>query len=181
MANRLREFLAMRHMLRSTTQLEALYPDPKQREMRSLLGNGNFGTDGEFFLPEVVVSDPWAQDDWSADGVLAPDTPPGNCPCLYTDLTLVPAEDGHSSYLCWTQADDTYCMAEWLQYLAPILVHLGYHLDGLMLAMVDDGAEIYQIKVSDAVVVKERLEPTYCDEILAAQTAQENRKRCFYE
>ena len=51
LAGRFRQFLGIRHMKRDVKILEALFPALEERKAVTLFGDGDFGEDGEFFLP----------------------------------------------------------------------------------------------------------------------------------
>jgi hypothetical protein len=172
LAARLNSWLEIRHMQRDVSILEKLYPEEPVRKQRTLFDDGNFGQDGEFFLP-VTTTDlnfrlngppPYPE---GLTEQLAMNYPPGSCPSLYSDLILVHSKDGTCSYLIWDGAEKSYRIPTWIELLASFLVPRGYHLDGTMFACVEGGLSYYYIHVNDETVQVEDFEPeaTYLTEI----------------
>ena len=86
--------------------------------------------------------------------------PPKNCPGIYSDLALVHSQDGSCSYLGWNGAEKAYDIPEWLELLARYLVPRGYHMTGILFAVVEYGCEFYSIEMDDENVLVENFEPT---------------------
>lgn len=155
LAKRLNEFFDLRHMKRDVKVLESLYQDDESRRAHTLLGDGDFGSEGAYYMPDETKEFPlltYTEPFCAKEGLLDQmqmNKPPEGCPSLYCDLVLVPATDSSCSYLGWTEADKTYELPEWLHFIASLLVPLGYHLDGQMFAVVECGMDFYYVKVSD--------------------------------
>ena len=164
LATSLLSWLEIRHMKRNVAELEKLYPGMAERQEHTLFGDGNFGRDGEFYLPEKTRELPiriTKESTFSEGlmGTLAMSTTPGSCPSLYSDLALVNSPDGTCSYLGWNGAEKAYEISEWIKLLASFLVPRGYHLDGAIFAQVEYGISFYYIRVHDTDVQVEDFEP----------------------
>jgi len=156
LASRLSEWLELRHMRRNVSALEELYPLGAERKAHTLFGDGNFGEEGEFYLPEQTKDFEIWRHDYQEDSLpegltdmMAFNYQPKNCPNLYCDLALAHNEDGTCSYLGWNGAEKSYNIPEWLELLAGYLVPLGYHLDGTLFADEEFGCMFYYIHVQD--------------------------------
>jgi len=164
LATQLSEWLGLRHMRRNVPALESLYPKDENRKAHTLFGDGDFGREGEFYLPERTkeLRAEFLQEVPLPEGLtdnLSMNYPPKNCPSLYCDLVLVHSQDGSCSYLGWDGAEKAYEIPEWLMLLASYLVPRGYHLDGTMFADVEYGCAFYFIYVNDEDVRVEDFEP----------------------
>jgi len=164
LATQLTDWLELRHMRRSIPVLESLYPKDEDRKLHTLFGDGDFGQDGEFYLPEQTkdLNLKLFQEDPTPEGLvdtLSMNYPPSHCPSLYSDLALVHSQDGSCSYLGWNGAEKAYAISEWLQLIASYLVPRGYHLEGTMFAVVEYGCEFYFIHVNDEDVRVDYFEP----------------------
>ena len=165
-------------MRRNVSVLEELYPLEADRKAHTLFDDGNFGEDGEFYLPNLTKDfEIWGcptKDEELPEGLadtMAINFQPKNCPSLYCDLVLVHSEDGTCSYLGWNEAEKSYYIPEWLELLAGYLVPLGYHLDGTLFADEEYGCTFYYIYVQDRKVAVKVFEPdaTYQEEFWYAQ------------
>lgn len=177
LAARMEDFVSIRHMRRSESELEKLYPTVEERRPRSLLGDGNFGPEGSFFLP-VECRDLYFQVEEGGevrvegfDCLLDINVPPKECPSLYCDLELVQSPKENCTYLLWSQEEKTYYFTEWIELIARLLDPLGYKLDGQIFACVEGGLSFYTITVKDSVVESEEFEIpcTYWDEVQQAR------------
>ena len=52
LATKLAEWLQLRHMRRDVSVLEKLYPTEAERKAHTLFVDGNYGEEGEFYIPE---------------------------------------------------------------------------------------------------------------------------------
>ena len=52
LAEKLEQWLVLRHMRRDVAALEQLYATEGERNTHTLFGDGNFGCQGEFYLPD---------------------------------------------------------------------------------------------------------------------------------
>lgn len=178
LAERMDDFFSIRHMRRDVSSLEERYPAAEDCKPRSLLGDGNFGPEGEFFLPtEVRDLSIKVEKDGKAlvEGIcdhMDLNAPPKGCPSLYCDLDLVQPPEDNCTYLVWNEAEKAYYITEWIELIAKLLVPLGYNLDGQLFACVEYGISFYTITVSDTLVEAEDFDPpcTYEIEVLQAQT-----------
>lgn len=171
LAEKLEQWLELRHMRRDVTALEPLYATEEERKAHTLFGDGNFGLQGEFYLPDETkdFGTIFFQKEPYPEGLadnLAMSYPPKNCPSLYSDLALVHSQNADCSYIGWTGAEKAYEIPKWLKLLASYLVPRGYHLDGTLFANGESGNDFYYIRVNDEDVQIEDLEPesTYCSE-----------------
>lgn len=164
LASKLAEWLQLRHMRRDVSALEKLYPTEADRKAHTLFNDGNFGEEGEFYIPDITKDfDLRAFDDGNLPEGLAStqeiNHSPKNCPNLYSDLALVHSEDGSCSYLGWNGAEKAYNIPEWLELLAGYLIPRGYHMNGDMFAVVEYGREFYFLEMSDGEVFVEEFIP----------------------
>lgn len=171
LASKLAEWLELRHMRRDVSTLEKLYPTEAERKVHTLFDDGDFGEEGEFYIPDITKDlDLRAFDEGELPEGLAntmeTNYPPKNCPNLYSDLALVHSEDGSCSYLGWNDAEKAYDIPKWLELLAGYLIPRGYHMNGTMFASVEYGSWFYYIFVNDTDVRCEDFLPdvTYKDE-----------------
>lgn len=177
LAERLEDFFSIRHMRRDVCSLEESYPTAEDRKPRSLLGDGNFGPEGEFFLPtEMRDLSIKVEEDGKAfvEGIcdhMDLNVPPKGCPSLYCDLDLVQPPEDNCTYLVWNEEEKPYYITEWIELIAKLLVPLGYKLDGQIFACVEGGLSFYTIKVEDDCVASEefKIPCTYGDEVLEAR------------
>lgn len=177
LAERLEDFFSIRHMRRDVSSLIEIYPTEEDRIPRSLLGDGNFGPEGEFFLPtEVRDLSIRVEKDGKAfvEGIcdhMDLNVPPKGCPSLYCDLDLVQPPEDNCTYLVWNEEEKPYYITEWIELIAKLLVPLGYKLDGQIFACVEGGLSFYTIKVEDDCVTSEEfnIPCTYGDEVLEAK------------
>lgn len=172
LAERLGRYFEIRHMKRDVPMLEALYPTLEDRKAVTLMADGNFGSDGVFFMPTATCDIDFHVDYTGVEGLvdhMACNSEPEGCPSLYCELKLVAAPDGTCSYLGWTE-ESSEDVAEWIALIASLLVPAGYHLDGKMFAIVDGGGRFEQITVEDTDVQVKNWEPdtTYGEEFQQA-------------
>ena len=164
LAEKLEQWLVLRHMRRDVAALEQLYATDEERNTHTLFGDGNFGCQGEFYLPDQTkeFSTGYFEQEPYPEGLtnnMSMNYPPANCPDLYCKLALVHSKDDVCSYIGWDGAESTYDIPEWLRLLASYLVPLGYHLDGTLFANGESGNDFYYIRVNDEDVRVEDLEP----------------------
>ena len=164
LAEKLEQWLELRHMRRDVAALEKLYATEEDRKAHTLFSDGNFGQEGEFYLPDETKDfDPnYFQKEPYPEGLadnLAMSFQPKNCPSLYSDLALVHDTDNSCSYIGWTGEEKSYEIPAWLKLLASYLVPRGYHLDGTIFANGESGNDFYYIRVNDEDVRIEDLEP----------------------
>ncbi len=151
LAERLGRYFEIRHMKRNVPMLEALYPTLEDQKAVTLMADGNFGPDGAFFMPTATCDIDFHSDYAGVEGLvdrMACNSEPEGCPGLYCELKLVAAPDKACSYLGWT-GERTEDIAEWIALVASLLVPAGYHLDGKMFAIVENGEDYWQITVED--------------------------------
>lgn len=133
---RLQIFLKMRHMKRNTHALMELYPTPESRKRVTLLNDGDFGSDGVFYIPKKTREASWRYSvDRQIEGLNIPGgmaTHPSVCPDLYTHLQISHSEKDNCTYLGWDKSDGAWSIPKWLKFLAPLLAQKGYHLEGRM-------------------------------------------------
>lgn len=167
LAERLHQFMQFRHMRRDPELLYELYPSQEEREAHSLLGDGNFGPDGVFFMPEDP--DESTNDYTKLAGVCHQadiNVPPQGGSSLYCALRLLPDGQGEDcSYLSWDE-DDFFGLFEgerftqyrdfggWVKFIAELLVQRGHHLDGQMVVNAGNGWKFHLITVRDAQVTQ---------------------------
>lgn len=186
LAARLNEYFNIRHMRRSLDALMAEYPTKEDRKARSLMGDGEFGPEGLYYLPVKVSEFSSAgkalagEDGMSAEGIqhmMDANYPPVGAPSLYCDMVLVPSVEDNCSYLAWSQAEKAYGFPDWFKLIAELLVPLGYHLDGTMFANEEWGMYYYLISVKDTDVRVTDIDlphGTYEQELDDALAAYEN-------
>lgn len=159
LAARFSKYFNIRHMRRDLDTLMAEHPNKEDRTARSLMGDGEFGPEGLYYLP-VETSEVSAAlraafvggEEMPIEGIrhqMDTNYPPQGAPSLYCDMILVPATDGSCSYLAWNQSEKAYSFPDWFRLIAKLLIPLGYHLDGKMLANVECGMDSYLISVHD--------------------------------
>ncbi len=182
LASRLSDWLRLRHMRRDVSILEELYPTEEEKKAHTLFGDGCFGEEGEFYLPDLTKEfEIWKidfEENKMPEGLtdmMSINRPPKNCPNLYSDLVLAHSEDGAYSFLGWNGAEKPYNIPEWLRLIASYLVPLGYHLDGCLFADEEFGFVFYYVRVEDKNVTVELFEPeaTYIDEFRDALFVKE--------
>ena len=159
---RFNDFFDIRHMRRDVEALNTLYSTLEGRKSVTLMGDGNFGPEGIFFLPKETGDVEYQTEPAQVEGLNIPrdcSTTPAGCPSLYCGLVIVPSEDEGCSYLGWDQSPEAAELAEWIRLVAERLVPLGYHLDGEMFGNIGDGCEFRTIMVKDAEIDEEELVP----------------------
>lgn len=164
LAVKLEQWLELRHMRRDVSALNQIYLTEEERQAHTLFSDGDFGPEGEFYLPDETrdfCSNIFQKDSFP-EGLtdnMSMNYPPENCPSLYSDLALVHSRDNLCSYIGWTGAEKSYEIPSWLRLLASYLVPRGHHLDGTMFANGESGCDYYLIRVNDEDVQIEDLEP----------------------
>lgn len=154
LADRICQFLNIRHMRRDVAALHDLYPTIEARKPHSLFDDGDFGVDGALFIP-TLTKDIDSAMQCSTDmpegliDQLSINQPPEPCPSLYCDLELVHDRVENCSYIGWNEQEKAYCISTWVEFFAEHLCDRGYHLDGQMFACVEGGMSFYQITVAD--------------------------------
>lgn len=152
LAERLNEFFRTRHMRRSVAALEKMYPSYDARASHTLFGDGDFGEEGVWYLPELttgsdfVLSEPMPE---GLEGMESLNIPPKGLPDLYCRLELIQDDANNSSILRWNGAEKAYNIPEWLSFLADVLGDKGYVLNGVLHADIEDGWRMYDIVVSE--------------------------------
>ncbi len=152
LAERLNKFFRIRHMRRSVAALERMYPSKEARASHTLFGDGEFGEEGMWYLPEqtkgsdFVLSEPIPE---GLEGMESVNIPPRGLPDLYCRLELIQDDENNSSILRWNGAEKAYYISEWLSFLADVFKNKGYALNGTIHADVDEGCHQYDIVVSE--------------------------------
>ena len=164
LAGKLEQWLVLRHMRRDVAALEQLYATEAERRAHTLFGDGDFGRQGELYLPDQTkeFSTAYFKEELYPEGLtdnMSMNNPPANCPGLYCDLALVHSKDGACSYVGWDGAENTYDVPEWLRLLASYFVPRGYHLDGTIFANGESGNDFWFIIVDDQDVQVEEFVP----------------------
>lgn len=174
--DRLNQFFKMRHAKRDVEMLKILYPTKERRKAVSLFGNGDFGKDGELYIPPKTLKTISGGTDSLVDAVSFPgdkDTIPDECPSLYSNLIVVPSEDKTCSYIGWNGGSEPEKVKDWLEWLtAHLIASQGCNLCGSMVVNINDGDEFRIINVKAAVVWDEPmpLPATYEREFRSACT-----------
>ena len=164
LAEKLEQWLELRHMRRDVEALEQLYATEEERNAHTLFGDGDFGLEGEFFLPDETkdFDTGFFEEEPYPEGLtdhMAMNYPPKRCPSLYCDLALVHDKSDICSYIGWTGTENAHEIPDWLKLLASYLVPRGYRLDGTIFANGESGNDFYYIRVNDEDVRIEDLEP----------------------
>lgn len=157
LADRICQFLNIRHMKRDVQALHMLYPTVADRRPHSLFDDGDFGDEGALFIPTLTkdIGPDMLLSSCMPEGLidhLSMNHQPEPCPSLYCDLELVHDPNCDCSYLGWNEEEKAYCIAAWIEFFAVHLTNRGYHLDGQMFACVEGGMSFYQITVADSSV-----------------------------
>lgn len=176
-------YFNIRHMSRDLDMLLAAHPGEADRKAHSLLGDGNFGPEGVYYLPDRIKEMSPALNALSAgedcEGIVEQrgvGTPPAGAPALYCDMILVPSPVADCSYLAWDGTEESDNIADWVEFFAKLLVPLGYHLDGRMLANEEGGMDLYIISVLNEfvrVIPVELPGGTYSQELESALRARD--------
>lgn len=155
LAERFERWFAIRHMRRDVAELLAAFPNEEDRKAHSLMGDGQFGLDGLYYLPDEIaeISPALAafHNGTNLEGIADMkdiSNPPAGAPSLYCDLFMVPSVKENCSYLGWNGSEKSYAVSDWIEMIAKLLVPLGYHLDGRVLAD-EEGMNYYVISVLD--------------------------------
>lgn len=149
-ANKLNYFLSIRHMRRSVSALKKLYSSIEARMTHTLFGDGDFGEEGKWYLPEITGHLQFQIGSMLPEGLadhISINIPPVGVPNLYSGLTIVHSDIMSCSLLGWDGAEKPYSTTEWIMFVATILAQQGYILDGVIHANIEDGLRQYIIEV----------------------------------